>query len=154
MSETVLWGITGVSLGIAGTVGVFVLVMSAQLAKMGLRIRNEEKDRKKLVQNMQEATRIGAAYDATVAIRKFIEEEQKKLPEFFIETGDPDEPYMTYDLNLARRWMKPIRILLEMELAHGQHVVDESAEEVVDESAKEAEPVPEETEKQDKTNDS
>ena len=50
--------------------------------------------------------------------------------------------------------MKPIRILLEMELAHGQHVVDESAEEVVDESAKEAEPVPEETEKQDKTNDS
>ena len=88
MSETVLWGITGVSLGIAGTVGVFVLVMSAQLAKMGLRIRNEEKDRKRLVQNMQEATRIGAAYDATVAIRKFIEEEQKKLPEFFIETGD------------------------------------------------------------------
>ena len=78
MSETVLWGITGVSLGIAGTVGVFVLVMSAQLAKMGLRIRNEEKDRKRLVQNMQEATRIGAAYDATVAIRKFIEEEQKK----------------------------------------------------------------------------
>ncbi len=153
MSETVLWGITGVSLGIAGTVGVFVLVMSAQLAKMGLRIRNEEKDRKRLVQNMQEATRIGAAYDATVAIRKFIEEEQKKLPEFFIETGDPDEPYMTYDLNLARRWMKPIRILLEMELAHGQHVVDESAEEVVDESAKEAKPVPEETEKQDKTDD-
>ena len=47
MSETVLWGITGVSLGIAGTVGVFVLVMSAQLAKMGLRIRNEEKDRKR-----------------------------------------------------------------------------------------------------------
>ena len=153
MSETVLWGITGVSLGIAGTVGVFVLVMSAQLAKMGLRIRNEEKDRKKLVQNMQEATRIGAAYDATVAIRKFIEEEQKKLPEFFIETGDPDEPYMTYDLNLARRWMKPIRILLEMELAHGQLVVDESVEEVVDESAKEAKPVPEETEKQDKIDD-
>ena len=128
MSETVLWGITGVSLGIAGTVGVFVLVMSAQLAKMGLRIRNEEKDRKRLVQSMQEATRIGAAYDATVAIRKFIEEEQKKLPEFFIETGDPDEPYMEYDLNLARRWMKPIRILLELELAHGQHVVSESAE--------------------------
>ena len=128
MSETVLWGITGVSLGIAGTVGVFVLVMSAQLAKMGLRIRNEEKDRKRLVQNMQEATRIGAAYDATVAIRKFIEEEQKKLPEFFIETGDPDVPYMEYDLNLARRWMKPIRILLEQELAHGQHVVSESAE--------------------------
>jgi len=153
MSETVLWGITGVSLGIAGTVGVFVLVMSAQLAKMGLRIRNEDKDRKRLVQNMQEATRIGAAYDATVAIRKFIEEEQEKLPEFFIETGDPDEPYMTYDLNLARRWMKPIRILLEMELAHGQHVVDESAEEVVDKSTKEAEPVPEEIEKQDKTDD-
>ena len=128
MSETVLWGITGVSLGIAGTVGVFVLIMSAQLAKMGLRIRNEEKDRKRLVQNMQEATRIGAAYDATVAIRKFIEEEQKKLPEFFIETGDPDEPYMEYDLNLARRWMKPIRILLELELAHGQHVVSESSE--------------------------
>lgn len=128
MSETVLWGITGVSLGIAGTVGVFVLVMSAQLAKMGLRIRNEEKDRKRLVQNMQEATRIGAAYDATVAIRKFIEEEQKKLPEFFIETGDPDEPYMEYDLNLARRWMKPIRILLELELANGQHVVSESSE--------------------------
>ena len=128
MSETVLWGITGVSLGIAGTVGVFVLVMSAQLAKMGLRIRNEEKDRKRLVQNMQEATRIGAAYDATVTIRKFIEEEQKKLPEFFIETGDPDEPYMEYDLNLARRWMKPIRILLELELANGQHVVSESSE--------------------------
>ena len=128
MSETVLWGITGVSLGIAGTVGVFVLVMAAQLAKMGLRIRNEEKDRKILVQNMQEATRIGAAYDATVAIRKFIEEEQKKLPEFFIETGDPDEPYMEYDLNLARRWMKPIRILLELELANGQHVVSESSE--------------------------
>jgi hypothetical protein len=153
MSETVLWGITGVSLGIAGTVGVFVLVMSAQLAKMGLRIRNEEKDRKRLVQNMQEATRIGAAYDATVAIRKFIEEEQEKLPEFFIETGDPDEPYMTYDLNLARRWMKPIRILLEMELAHGQHVVDESAEEVVDKSTKKAEPVPEKIEEQDKTDD-
>ena len=82
MSETVLWGITGVSLGIAGTVGVFVLVMSAQLAKMGLRIRNEEKDRKRLVQSMQEATRIGAAYDATVAIRKFIEEEQKKLHDY------------------------------------------------------------------------
>jgi len=153
MSETVLWGITGVSLGIAGTVGVFVLVMSAQLAKMGLRIRNEEKDRKRLVQNMQEATRIGAAYDATVAIRKFIEEEQEKLPEFFIETGDLDEPYMTYDLNLARRWMKPIRILLEMELAHGQHVVDESAEEVVDKSTKKADPVPEEIEEQDKTDD-
>ncbi len=128
MSETVLWGITGVSLGIAGTVGVFVLIMSAQLAKMGLRIRNEEKDRKRLVQNMQEATRIGAAYDATVAIRKFIEEEQKKLPEFFIETGDPDKPYMEYDLNLARRWMKPIRILLELELAHGQNVVSEYSE--------------------------
>ena len=35
---------------------------------------------------------------------------------------------MEYDLNLARRWMKPIRILLELELANGQHVVSESSE--------------------------
>ena len=34
MSETVLWGITGVSLGIAGAVGVFVIVMSNVLIMM------------------------------------------------------------------------------------------------------------------------
>ena len=93
MSETVLWGITGVSLGIAGAVGVFVILMSAQITQMGFKLRNEDKDRRKLIQAMQESTRIGAAYDATVVIRKFIEAEQEKFPEVFIETKDPDEPY-------------------------------------------------------------
>jgi len=134
MSETVLWGITGVSLGIAGAVGVFVIVMSAQITQMGFKLRNEDKDRRKLIQSMQESTRIGAAYDATVVIRKFIEAEQEKLPEVFIETKDPDEPYMVYDLNLSRKWMRPIRILLEQELANGQHVVEESAESGSDEA--------------------
>ncbi len=134
MSETVLWGITGVSLGIAGAVGVFVIVMSAQITQMGFKLRNEDKDRRKLIQSMQETTRIGAAYDATVVIRKFMEAEQEKLPEVFIETKDPDEPYMAYDLNLARKWMRPIRILLEQELANGQHVVEESAESSSDEA--------------------
>ena len=135
MSETVLWGITGVSLGLAGAVGVFVIVMSAQITQMGLKLRNEDRDRRKLIQSMQESTRIGAAYDATIAIRKFIEAEQEKLPEVFIETKDPDQPYMVYDLNLARKWMRPIRILLEQELAHGQHVVEESAESSSDDAA-------------------
>ena len=134
MSETVLWGITGVSLGIAGAVGVFVIVMSAQITQMGFKLRNEDKDRRKLIQSMQESTRIGAAYDATIVIRKFIEAEQEKLPEVFIETKDPDEPYMVYDLNLSRKWMRPIRILLEQELANGQHVVEESAESGSDEA--------------------
>ena len=134
MSETVLWGITGVSLGIAGAVGVFVIVMSAQITQMGFKLRNEDKDRRKLIQSMQESTRIGAAYDATVVIRKFIEAEQEKLPEVFIETKDPDEPYMVYDLNLSRKWMRPIRILLEQELANGQHVVEKSAESGSDEA--------------------
>ena len=134
MSETVLWGITGVSLGIAGAVGVFVIVMSAQITQMGFKLRNEDKDRRKLIQSMQESTRIGAAYDATVVIRKFIEAEQEKLPEVFIETKDLDEPYMVYDLNLSRKWMRPIRILLEQELANGQHVVEESAESGSDEA--------------------
>ena len=134
MSETVLWGITGVSLGIAGAVGVFVIVMSAQITQMGFKLRNEDKDRRKLIQSMQKSTRIGAAYDATVVIRKFIEAEQEKLPEVFIETKDPDEPYMVYDLNLSRKWMRPIRILLEQELANGQHVVEESAESGSDEA--------------------
>ena len=134
MSETVLWGITGVSLGIAGAVGVFVIVMSAQITQMGFKLRNEDKDRRKLIQAMQESTRIGAAYDATVVIRSFIEAEQEKLPEVFIETKDPDEPYMVYDLNLSRKWMRPIRILLEQELANGQHVVAESAESGSDEA--------------------
>ena len=134
MSETVLWGITGVSLGIAGAVGVFVIVMSAQITQMGFKLRNEDKDRRKLIQSMQESTRIGAAYDATVVIRKFIEAEQEKLPEVFIETKDPDAPYMVYDLNLSRKWMRPIRILLEQELANGQHVVEESAESGSDEA--------------------
>lgn len=134
MSETVLWGITGVSLGIAGAVGVFVIAMSAQITQMGFKLRNEDKDRRKLIQSMQESTRIGAAYDATVVIRKFIEAEQEKLPEVFIETKDPDEPYMVYDLNLSRKWMRPIRILLEQELANGQHVVEESAESGSDEA--------------------
>ena len=134
MSETVLWGITGVSLGIAGAVGVFVIVMSAQITQMGFKLRSEDKDRRKLIQSMQASTRIGAAYDATVVIRKFIEAEQEKLPEVFIETKDPDEPYMVYDLNLSRKWMRPIRILLEQELANGQHVVEESAESGSDEA--------------------
>ena len=138
MSETVLWGITGVSLGIAGAVGVFVIVMSAQITQMGFKLRNEDKDRRKLIQSMQESTRIGAAYDATVVIRKFIEAEQEKLPEVFIETKDPDEPYMVYDLNLSRKWMRPIRILLEQELANGQHVVEESAESGSDEAERTA----------------
>jgi len=134
MSETVLWGITGVSLGIAGAVGVFVILMSAQITQMGFKLRNEDKDRRKLIQAMQESTRIGAAYDATVVIRRFIEAEQEKFPEVFIATKDPDEPYMVYDLNLSRKWMRPIRILLEQELGHGQHVIEEPAESGSDEA--------------------
>ncbi len=83
------------------------------------KIRQEAKERHQVVEAIKEATRIASAYDATIAIRKFIETEQAKLPQFFVETGDPDEPYAPYDLNIARMWMKPIRILLETEFTYG-----------------------------------
>ncbi|MEC8840417.1 MAG: hypothetical protein VX432_02370, partial [Candidatus Poribacteria bacterium] len=46
--------------------------------------------------------------------------------QFFVETGDPDEPYAPYDLNIARMWMKPIRILLETEFTYGAEAEDQT----------------------------
>ena len=101
---------------------VFLVITFSLLRVVGSqrrKIRQEAKERHQVVEAIKEATRIASAYDATIAIRKFIETEQAKLPQFFVETGDPDEPYAPYDLNIARMWMKPIRILLETEFTYG-----------------------------------
>ena len=109
------------ALGLAGA-GFFLVITFSLLRGVGSqsrKIRQEAKERHQVVEAIKEATRIASAYDATIAIRKFIETEQTKLPQFFVETGDPDEPYAPYDLNIARMWMKPIRILLETEFTYG-----------------------------------
>lgn len=109
------------ALGLAGA-GFFLVITFSLLRVVGSqrrKIRQEAKERHQVVEAIKEATRIASAYDATIAVRKFIETEQTKLPQFFVETGDPDEPYAPYDLNIARMWMKPIRILLETEFTYG-----------------------------------
>ena len=109
------------ALGLAGA-GFFLVITFSLLRVVGSqrrKLRQEAKERHQVVEAIKEATRIASAYDATIAIRKFIETEQAKLPQFFVETGDPDEPYAPYDLNIARMWMKPIRILLETEFTYG-----------------------------------
>ena len=124
------------ALGLAGA-GFFLVITFSLLRVVGSqrrKIRQESKERHQVVEAIKEATRIASAYDATIAIRKFIETEQVKLPQFFVETGDPDEPYAPYDLNIARMWMKPIRILLETEFTFGAE-----SEAQTDTSKKEAE---------------
>jgi len=109
------------ALGLAGA-GFFLVITFSLLRVVGSqrrKLRQEAKERHQVVEAIKEATLIASAYDATIAIRKFIETEQAKLPQFFVETGDPDEPYAPYDLNIARMWMKPIRILLETEFTYG-----------------------------------
>ena len=109
------------ALGLAGA-GFFLVITFSLLRVVGSqrrKLRQEAKERHQVVEAIKEATRIASAYDATIAIRKFIETEQAKLPQFFVETGDPDEPYAPYDLNIARMGMKPIRILLETEFTYG-----------------------------------
>ena len=109
------------ALGLAGA-GFFLVITFSLLRVVGSqrrKIRQEAKERHQVVEAIKEATRIASAYDATIAIRKFIETEQANLPQFFVETGDLDEPYAPYDLNIARMWMKPIRILLETEFTYG-----------------------------------
>ena len=116
------------ALGLAGA-GFFLVITFSLLRVVGsqrLKIRQEAKERHQVVEAIKEATRIASAYDATIAIRKFIETEQAKLPQFFVETGDPDEPYAPYDLNIARMWMKPIRILLETEFTYGAEKEDQA----------------------------
>jgi hypothetical protein len=116
------------ALGLAGA-GFFLVISFSLLRVVGSqrrKIRQEAKERHQVVEAIKEATRIASAYDATIAIRKFIEAEQAKLPQFFVETGDPDEPYAPYDLNIARMWMKPIRILLETEFTYGAEAEDQT----------------------------
>ena len=116
------------ALGLAGA-GFFLVITFSLLRVVGSqrrKIRQEAKERHQVVEAIKEATRIASAYDATIAIRKFIEAEQAKLPQFFVETGDPDEPYAPYDLNIARMWMKPIRILLETEFTYGAEEEDQT----------------------------
>ena len=118
------------ALGLAGA-GFFLVITFSLLRVVGSqrrKLRREAKERHQVVEAIKEATRIASAYDATIAIRKFIETEQTKLPQFFVETGDPDEPYAPYDLNIARMWMKPIRILLETELTYGAEAEDQTGE--------------------------
>ena len=116
------------ALGLAGA-GFFLVITFSLLRVVGSqrrKIRQESKERHQVVEAIKEATRIASAYDATIAIRKFIETEQAKLPQFFVETGDPDEPYAPYDLNIARMWMKPIRILLETVFTYGAEAEDQT----------------------------
>ena len=116
------------ALGLAGA-GFFLVITFSLLRVVGSqrrKIRQEAKERHQVVEAIKEATRIASAYDATIAIRKFIETEQAKLPQFFVETGDPDEPYAPYDLNIARMWMKPNRILLETEFTYGAELEDQA----------------------------
>jgi len=116
------------ALGLAGA-GFFLVITFSLLRVVGSqrrKLRLETKERHQVVEAIKEATRIASAYDATIAIRKFIETEQAKLPQFFVETGDPDEPYAPYDLNIARMWMKPIRILLETEFTYGAEAEDQT----------------------------
>ena len=116
------------ALGLAGA-GFFLVITFSLLRVVGSqrrKLRQEAKERHQVVEAIKEATRIASAYDATIAIRKFIETEQAKLPQFFVETGDPDEPYAPYDLNIARMWMKPIRILLETEFTYGAESEDQA----------------------------
>ena len=93
------------ALGLAGA-GFFLVITFSLLRVVG-------SQRRKLRQEAKER-------------RKFIETEQTKLPQFFVETGDPDEPYAPYDLNIARMWMKPIRILLETEFTYGAEKEDQA----------------------------
>jgi len=116
------------ALGLAGA-GFFLVITFSLLRVVGSqrrKLRQEAKERHQVVEAIKEATRIASAYDATIAIRKFIETEQAKLPQFFVETGDPDEPYAPYDLNIARMWMKPLRILLETEFTYGAEQEDQA----------------------------
>lgn len=121
-----LVAIAGITLAIAGFAGVILMGMARTIWFLRRSLNNEERNRRDIIDNIKQALRITFAYDASLIIRKFIEQEQEKLPALYIKTDDPDEAYVPYHLNLTRRWMRPIRDMLERELTGDGRTLDGS----------------------------
>jgi hypothetical protein len=126
MDHKMLVAIAGIALAIAGFAGVILMEMARTIWSLRRALNNEERNRRNIIDNIKQALRITFAYDASLIIRKFIEQEQEKLPALYIKTDDPDEAYVPYHLNLTRRWMKPIRDMLERELTGDERTLDGS----------------------------
>ena len=123
MDATVWEVIAAISLAIAGVMLIILMSMARTIWSLKKARNSEERERRQIIDAIKQATRITCAHDVTVAVRKFIEQEQEKLPTLYIETDDPDEPYAPYDLNYAKRWMKPIRVLIENEFVWSEQTV-------------------------------
>lgn len=115
MDHRALVFIAGASLAVVGVMAIILMSMARTIWSLKKALSGEERERRQIIDAIKQATRITCAHDVTVAIRKFIEQEQEKLPTLYIETDNPDAPYAPYDLDLVRRWMRPIRVLIESE---------------------------------------